>query len=245
VTHLYLIRHGEAVGAVQRRVADAIPDAGLTPLGRSQAARLRDRLASTHEIAADVLIASTFERARETAEIIAPALGNLPLTLDEDVQELRTGEADGLPWEEFDSRYGPHDFDQDPYTPVAPGGESWSHFKLRVGAALHRIIREHAGKTIVIVCHGGVIDGSFLYFFGLPTLTHPPIGFLTHNTSITEWESYDHRGSPRWRLVRYNDDLHLRDHVQWVGVSAEAETGADALAVPLPTEEREWRQTGL
>ena len=64
MTHLYLIRHGEAVGAVQRRVADAIPDAGLTPLGRSQAARLRDRLASTHEIAADVLIASTFERAR-------------------------------------------------------------------------------------------------------------------------------------------------------------------------------------
>jgi 2,3-bisphosphoglycerate-dependent phosphoglycerate mutase len=241
VTHLYLIRHGEAVGAIQRRVADQIADAGLTPLGRSQAARLRDRLAATHEIAADVLIASTFARACETAEIIAPALGNLPLTLDDEVQELRTGEADGLLWEEFDSRYGPHDFDLDPYTPVAPGGESWSHFKLRVGAALHRIIREHTGKTIVIVCHGGVIDGSFLYFFGLPTLTHPPIGFLTHNTSITEWESYDHRGSPRWRLVRYNDDLHLRDNVQWVGVSAEAETGADTPAVPLPTEERERR----
>jgi hypothetical protein len=42
-------------------------------------------------------------------------------------------------------------------------------------------------------------------------------------------------------LVRYNDDLHLRDNVQWVGVSAEAETGADTPAVPLPTEERERR----
>ncbi|WP_198925277.1 histidine phosphatase family protein [Dictyobacter vulcani] len=56
MTHLYLIRHGEAMSAVERFVGDG----GLSPLGILQAQRLRDRLAATKEIAADVLIASTF-----------------------------------------------------------------------------------------------------------------------------------------------------------------------------------------
>ncbi len=67
--------------------------------------------------------------------------------------------------------YGTPNFEQEPFRPVSPGGEGWGHFMLRVGGALDRIIREHAGKTIVIVCHGGVIDGSFLYFFQLHTLS--------------------------------------------------------------------------
>src|SRR5437660_6543802 len=113
MTHLYLIRHAEAIAAVQ----DIIGDTDLTPLGITQAGRLRDRLAATGEIAADVLIASTFARARETAAIIAPALGGLPIIPDAEVQELRAGEADGLPYPEFEARYGPPDFDPHPFRP--------------------------------------------------------------------------------------------------------------------------------
>src|SRR5437660_801548 len=80
-------------------------------------------------------------------------------------------------------------------------------------AALYRITHQYEGKTIVIVCHGGIVDGSFLYFFGLNTLQLPRAGFDTHNTSITAWEykrvPYDRK--PRWRLLKYNDVFHLLD----------------------------------
>ena len=238
MTHLYLIRHAEAVGAVEKRIADEGANTGLTPLGVSQAERLRDRLAATGEIRADVLIASTFTRAQQTAQIIAPALGDPLILSDPEVSELRAGEADGLPYPEFHERYGRPDFDADPFRPIAPGGESWAAFQLRIAAALYRITHEHAGKSVVIVCHGGVIDASFLYFFGLGLSARPQVGFYTHNTSITEWVERDGKRRRPWHLARYNDDFHLREGVQWTGVSAEPRTGADAPVVPLPTEER-------
>lgn len=237
MTHLYLIRHGEAMGAVQHRILDQTGECGLSPLGREQATRLRDRLAATHEIAADVLIASTFARARETAEIIAPALG-LPVTLDDEVQEVRAGAADGLSWEEFDVRYGRPE-GRHPFMAVAPGGENWAQFNVRVGAALHRITSDHAGKTIVIACHGGVVDVSFLQFLGISPLVRYRFEFYTHNTAITHWQQVERRGEVRWRLQSYNDDLHLRDHIRWLGVSATAATGADGTSLPLPTEPRD------
>jgi probable phosphoglycerate mutase len=161
-THLYLIRHGEAWTVKTRVVAGMRGDGGLTPLGQEQARRLRDRLRATGEIRADVLLASTLPRARQTAEIIAPAFG-LPIIWDDDLHEIRPGdEVDGLPEEEFFARYGRPDFEQDPFRPLAPGGENWAQFILRICTTLDRIVREYAGKTIVLVCHGGVIDTTFI-----------------------------------------------------------------------------------
>src|SRR5712692_9494422 len=99
MTHLYLIRHAE-----MSPMKGFLRDEGLSPLGRLQAERLRDRLAATQEIKADVLISSTFLRARQTAEIIAPALDLVPLP-DDDIQEMRPGEACGLPVKEFREKY--------------------------------------------------------------------------------------------------------------------------------------------
>jgi probable phosphoglycerate mutase len=241
LTQLYLIRHGEAVVNVEPIVGDMRGDTGLTALGVAQAERLRDRLAATGEIAADVLIASTFPRARQTAEIIAPALG-LSITWDDEVQEIRSGEADGMRWEDAVATYGRPDFDENPYRAEAPGGENWGQFMLRVGTALDRLRRQHTGKTIVVVCHGGIIDGSFLCFFRLHTLTLPPARFYTHNTSITHWEhDQDEELRRPWRLRRYNDDTHLHDlagkPIYWADFSREAARGTGRPAAPLPTEE--------
>lgn len=207
MTHLYLIRHGEATS----QTGDVLRDDGLTPLGIQQAERLRDRLIASNEIKADVLIVSTMPRARQTGEIIAPAL-QLPIIFDDDVQELRLGEAEGLTYDEFRAKFGNPDFEREPFRPIAPGGESWGQFVLRVSSALHRIIHEHDGKTIVVVCHGGVIDSSFFYFFNVGTMMFPPVHFFTQNTSITYWrkDTFE-KDVKRWRLVRYNDDFHVRD----------------------------------
>ncbi len=236
-TNLYLIRHGEAVCNVDGTLAGMRSDVGLTELGMLQAQRLRDRLAATREIAADALIASTLPRARQTAEIIAPAL-DLPIILDDDAQELRPGEADGLSISEFVERYGPlSDFREDPYHPLVPGAESWGEFLARVGSFLYRIVREHTGKSVVVVCHGGVVDASLLIGLGVGATAPAPGQFHTRNTSITHWERERINGMDGWRLNRYNDNLHTLDigapeQLGWARLYA----GAGAPTVPLPTE---------
>ena len=238
MTQLYLIRHAEAMAAIKGFIGDG----GLSPLGVTQAGRLRDRLAATKEIEADVLIASTFPRAQQTAEIIAPALG-LPLLLDDTLQELRPGEADGMPLETFRKTYGAVNFMQNPYQPIAPGGENWGQFMLRVGEALDRIVRQYEGKTIVLVCHGGIIDGSFLYFFKMSSWTLPPAGLYTRNTSITHWKQLASESSEEkvWHLMKYNDAFHLYDidtraRIPWSNILSHPVSDADRPAVPLQME---------
>ena len=46
----------------------------------------------------------------------------------------------------------------DPDLELSPGGESVAAFHRRVGAALTRIAAAHAEQTVVIACHGGVVD---------------------------------------------------------------------------------------
>ena len=210
-TRLYLIRHGQAVVNVTPIIGGMKGDTGLTDLGVEQATRLRDRLMATGEIVPDVFIASTLPRAKQTAEIIAPAFPGVPLTFDDEVQEFRTGpNSDGLTMDEYKARFGWHDFADDVFKQTDPGGESWATFLLRIGQALTRITRQHQGKTIVVVCHGGVIDTSFMLFFGLNAFAVPPVGLQTLNTSLTLWEKVSHREKMRWQLSFYNDDAHLR-----------------------------------
>src|SRR5712692_6968161 len=168
MTHLYLIRHGHHIGLVE----NILSDQGLSARGITQAERLRDRLAATGETKAGVLISSTMPRARQTAEIIAPALG-LPIILDDEVQEWRNDEPEPISLDDFLDEYRSTASDQRPFFQMVPGAESWVQFMLRAGIALNRITQDHMGRNIVIVTHGGIIEASFAFFFGLSTLQRP------------------------------------------------------------------------
>lgn len=206
-TRLVLVRHGESEAQVGRIVGGPTGCNGLSPLGRRQVEALRERWAA-HPPAADVLLASTLPRARETAEILAPAL-DLPVKTDADLQEMQPGEADGSTWDDYTDRYGV-DVTAHPYAPLSPGGESLAAFLLRVGTTLHRLVRDHSGETLVIACHGGIIDGSLSIFLGLPTQQVSSFTLRTVNSSITEWVATgDSDRRLRWHLVRYNDAAHL------------------------------------
>lgn len=210
VSHLVLVRHGESNATVDRVVGGIKGCRGLSPLGIRQAEALRERWAATGEVQADVLMASCLPRARETAEIIAPALGDLPVEVDDDLSELLPGDSDGITWDEFVRVYGDYDPEAEPYRPLSPGGESYAEFLLRVGRTLHRLADTHVGRTAVVACHGGVIDGSLACFLGLPTQRPPAYDLRTRNTSVTEWELHRREGrASRWRLLRYNDTAHL------------------------------------
>src|SRR5215212_2817319 len=102
---LILVRHGEAHAGFHGPIGGPTGCAGLTALGRQQAAALRDHLAATGAVRADVLLASVLPRAIETASIIAPGLGLEISDHDCDLCEVHTGEADGLDWTEYAAQY--------------------------------------------------------------------------------------------------------------------------------------------
>lgn len=208
ITRLILVRHGESAVQLSRVVGGPIGDQGLSEHGVRQVEALRDRWIATG-IGADVLVASSLPRAKETAELLVPALGGLPVTIDPEVHELDPGECDGITWDDYVALYNV-DPRADPYTPLSPGGESLAEFFLRVGRALHRLVNTHTGKTVVVACHGGVIDGSIATFLGLSTQRASTYGLHTTNSSITEWKATINRGEAvHWSLVRYNDAAHL------------------------------------
>lgn len=208
VTRLVLVRHGEAECNVAKRFGGPLGCTGLSDHGRTQVERLRDRLARTGELAdASVLYASTLPRAIETAEILNDALGGLDLRTDERLCELHPGEADNMTFVDYESTFyaeGSGRWRDDPTVPTAPGGESWTGFVERVRAGLDDLTRAHAGETIVVACHGGVVDASMLQFLQMDE-GYRAARFVTTNSSMTEWT----RRAERWRLVRYNDAAHL------------------------------------
>jgi probable phosphoglycerate mutase len=212
VTRLVLVRHGESQATVDEVVGGHEGCQGLSDRGRRQVRALRDRLAATGEVQADAVLASVLPRAVQTAEILAPALGDLRVEQDCDLCEQHPGEADGLTWQEFEARYRPGGWRFDPYAPFAPGAESVAEFQARVARALTRLVEEHEGRTVVVACHGGVVDASMVAFLGL---AHHggTVQFRTENTSLTEWLLHAGEQVPdrptRWRLVRYNDAAHL------------------------------------
>src|SRR5262245_16869881 len=107
MTRLVLVRHGESVVSVSRVIGGYRTCTGLTPLGRKQAEALAARLTRTGELSIDVLIASNFARARETAEILAPALGDLEIETIDDFGEHDPGpDVDGMTYQDFVDRFG-------------------------------------------------------------------------------------------------------------------------------------------
>lgn len=207
-TNLYIIRHGEAYSNVEPVIGGMQGDRGLTERGITQVEALARRL-STGEIAADVLYASTLPRARTTAEHVAAAL-KLPITWDDELHELRPGEADGMRLEDAQAKYpGFGTFLRELFTPLAPGGDSWGSFQARTSAALERIITRHPEQTIMVVAHGGTIDVSFLYMLGLGPAARIRNGFQSQNTAITHWRHVESHGRLEWQLLAHNDHRHL------------------------------------
>jgi probable phosphoglycerate mutase len=204
-TRLVLIRHGESRVTVDRVIGGKRTCDGLSDLGRRQADALRRRLADSQEVVPDLMLASDFPRAIETAELLAPAWGGPGIEVDPGFGEHDPGpDIDGLTFDEYIERYGIPDWTADPGAEVFPGGETVDAFHRRVVGALTATLERAAGRTTVVSCHGGVVDAVFRHLLGFRSVG----GFELHtrNTSITEFVA---TATDRWRLVRYNDAAHL------------------------------------
>lgn len=204
-TRLILVRHGESNATVNRVIGGPRTCSGLSDLGRDQAQRLRERLRATGELKLDALYASQYPRAQETAQTVLGAFAGLEMQVDAGFGEHDPGpDCDGLSYDDFVARYGTgHDW-RNPFAETFPGGETVAEFHFRVGTATHSLVARYVGQTVMVVCHGGVVDCLMRQLLHLP----PTGGFelFTLNTSLTEMVSV---APATWRLVRYNDAAHL------------------------------------
>jgi broad specificity phosphatase PhoE len=185
MTSLYLVRHGETDWNAQRRIQGST-DIPLNDTGRAQAETTGALLARRDW---DGIFSSPLSRAYETASIIAREVGLEPPQPVAALVERNYGDAEGLNWEQVESRF-PGD------SPV-PGRETHAEVAARVVPALVELAASRPGQSLIVVSHGGVIR-SVLNAVD-PGVTH---GSIT-NGSIHSFELVD--GS--LELVVFDDPI--------------------------------------
>ena len=154
-TDLVLIRHGETDWNRELRFQGHI-DVPLNDMGHEQARRLGLRMKGEpvhHILCSDLL------RTQQTSAPAAQQLG-LPVQTTVTLREQHFGMAEGLRAEEIKARHPRAWEDWLLFNADLgmPGGESTRQFHARVMAALSAIARQHAGRTVLVVTHGGVLD---------------------------------------------------------------------------------------
>ena len=184
-----LVRHGESQVMVDGVVGGLKTCSGLSDKGRLQAGLLRDRFATMTEPLIDVVYSSPLPRAKETTDIAMSGLNpQLVIEIHPELEEFRLGQADGLTWEKVREQYPDiNPSNSDPYETLIPEGDSRAGFRHRVSTALSEIAKKHAGKTVFIGCHGGVISAAMASAFGLAN-NQTALEMAPTVTSITELE---------------------------------------------------------
>jgi broad specificity phosphatase PhoE len=156
IKSVYLARHGETAYNHEGRFQgqQAIP---LNDTGRAQAVELGERAVAYGFRA---LWCSPLLRARETADIVAAAIGLAPKE-DPRLMETNAGDWTDLTFTDVRAKT-PELFDAFAAAEPGfafPGGESFAEQELRVDAALRDV--EASELPALVVCHGMVIRAAF------------------------------------------------------------------------------------
>ena len=165
---LVLLRHGRS-RADDEGVHEGRYDSPLTDVGRDQATRLADhwRASGTHF---DRIVCSSLVRARETAEIVAGALG-VDLEVSDLWMEHDNGPLAGLTPEEANSRFPPPPF-RSRWAPLtAAGGESVEAMHRRASAAIEALLHGE-GERLLVVAHGGILNAALRVLLGAGRHSH-------------------------------------------------------------------------
>ena len=200
VTRIILVRHGETEWNRESRIQGQT-DSVLTAQGRAQAAAIGARLAGER---IDVIVSSDLGRAMDTAARIAIRCG-YPVAGDRRLRERCFGAAEGTTYDEAGVRY-PDAFSRQPRTDpdyAIPGGESRREFHERVSRAFDDLAREHAGRRIVVVTHGGVLATIYRRIQGIDLATphKVPIANAAFNEIVFD--------DGAWSVAAWDDTAHL------------------------------------
>jgi probable phosphoglycerate mutase len=205
---LLCVRHGQSQLNAEGRLQGQ-SDSGLTALGQRQSLAVAEVLRAE---AVDALYCSPLQRAMETAQPIADALG-LPIQTDPRLMEINAGSLQNQLLAELDRLYPEvmtrwHSGDPD-YR--FPDGESRRDLMRRGGEAF-AAMRQAGHRRVVVVAHGALLVAAIKAVVGLPPQENP---FSLHNCSITRLEWDDGQA----RLVSVNEI----DHLATIGLGAKGE----------------------
>jgi len=162
-TRLCLVRHGETAWNAEGRVQGQV-DVPLSAVGLAQARAVAAALAGERFAA---IYSSDLTRVRQTAEPAAGRLG-LPLALDAALRERHYGMFERHTYVEVRERYPAEyarfrdkDLDFD-----FVSGESLRAFAARALACVAALIERHAGESILVFTHGGVLEMVYRHASG-------------------------------------------------------------------------------
>ena len=201
-TRFCLVRHGETDWNVARRL-QGHTDIPLNAHGIAQAAQLAQSLGES-KLQFDVLYTSDLQRAADTANAIVETFQTTAIRSSA-LRERHLGSLQGLTldeasisepelWRAHLARELDHKMS---------GGESISQFASRIGDVMEKLSREHPGKTILLVSHGGVLD--MMYRITTNQALDAERIAVVPNASLN-WIS--HNGMS-WKLDCWADTSHL------------------------------------
>jgi broad specificity phosphatase PhoE len=170
------VRHGQSQGNVARDAADEAGaheididmrdvDVPLSELGKDQAAAAgRWFAALPRQDRPEIILASPYIRAKQTAEIIcregALAGGSAHTIVDERLREREFGIFDRLTTAGIRHRFpdeAAHRRRLGKFYHRPPGGESWADVILRLRSMLNTINLHYCDRRVMIVCHQVVV----------------------------------------------------------------------------------------
>jgi broad specificity phosphatase PhoE len=208
---IYFVRHGESEGNVGN--VHQPGTVSLTEKGRQQANFIAKRLES---VSAELIVASTMTRARQTAAAILEKK-NLPIEYsDLLVERRRPSELYGKCFDDPEALKMREVINKNFYDPDFhySDEENFEDMKKRAGEAL-AYLESRPEENIIVVTHGWFLRYIIAYVvFGSELSSHEAFRFAgkfqTNNTGITVISSdpYGDEASP-WAIRTWNDHAHL------------------------------------
>jgi 2,3-bisphosphoglycerate-dependent phosphoglycerate mutase len=199
-TRVLALRHGQTAWNAEQRLQGQL-DIPLDATGRWQAERLAEALAGE---GIELIFSSDLARAARTAAPTAARLG-LPVVHDAALRERGFGVFEGRTYAEIETRWPDEARRWRSREPgFGPeGGETLLGFQQRAVAAVTRLAQAHAGRSLAVFTHGGVLDALYRAAAGLDVSA--PRAWVLGNASINRllWTG------ERWARVGWDDAAHL------------------------------------
>jgi 2,3-bisphosphoglycerate-dependent phosphoglycerate mutase len=191
---LVLLRHGRS-RADDEGVHEGRYDSPLTDVGRDQATRLAQHWRETG-VRFERVVCSSLVRARETAEIVATALG-VDVEVSDLWMERDNGPLAGLTEDEATARFPPPRF-RSRWAPLTTsGGESAEALHRRASEAVEALLNGD-GERLLVVAHGGILNAAMRVLLGAARHSY----FVFSDNGIAELAVDEHSESVRLVSLR-------------------------------------------
>ncbi len=157
---LYVIRHAQTDGNLQKVMIGSTSDIPINNIGISQAEEASNVV---KDLEYDMIICSPMLRTKQTCAIVN-SIKNKDIIFDDRIIEMAFGSIEGLPIESVDLSYWNY------YSNIRyDGAATMREHCQKVWDFLYDIKEKYSDKNILIVTHNEVCRAIGAYFNGLPS----------------------------------------------------------------------------